>query len=194
MRKTQTRNTKGKIIAAAWKLFYEQGYEDTTVDEIIRAAQTSKGSFYHYFSGKDALLSTLAYLFDEKYEELLDQMNDSMGSFEKLIYLNNELFTMIEDSISIDLLARLLSTQLITRGEKSLLDRNRLYYRLLRQIISEGQEREELRSDVSAGEIVKIYALCERSFLYDWCISGGEYSLRSYSQRMLPMLLADFRV
>ena len=66
MRKTQTRNTKGKIIAAAWKLFYEQGYEDTTVDEIIRAAQTSKGSFYHYFSGKDALLSTLAYLFDEK--------------------------------------------------------------------------------------------------------------------------------
>ena len=194
MRKTQTRNTKGKIIAAAWKLFYEQGYEDTTVDEIIRAAQTSKGSFYHYFSGKDALLSTLAYLFDEKYEELLDQMDDSMDSFEKLIYLNNELFTMIEDSISIDLLARLLSTQLITRGEKSLLDRNRLYYRLLRQIISEGQERGELRSDVSAGEIVKIYALCERSFLYDWCISGGEYSLRSYSQRMLPMLLADFRV
>ena len=194
MRKTQTRNTKGKIIAAAWKLFYEQGYEDTTVDEIIRAAQTSKGSFYHYFSGKDALLSTLAYLFDEKYEELLDQMDDSMGSFEKLIYLNNELFTMIEDSISIDLLARLLSTQLITRGEKSLLDRNRLYYRLLRQIISEGQVRGELRSDVSAGEIVKIYALCERSFLYDWCISGGEYSLRSYSQRMLPMLLADFRV
>ena len=46
-------NTKGKIIAAAWKLFYEQGYEDTTVDEIIRTAQTSKGSFYHYFSGKE---------------------------------------------------------------------------------------------------------------------------------------------
>lgn len=193
MRKTQTKNTKGKIIAAAWKLFYEQGYEDTTVDEIIRAAQTSKGSFYHYFSGKDALLSTLAYLFDEKYEELADQMDAGMGSFEKLIYLNNELFTMIEDSISIDLLARLLSTQLITRGEKSLLDRNRLYYRLLRRIISEGQEAGELRADVSVGEIVKIYALCERSFLYDWCISGGEYSLRSYSQRMLPMLLADFR-
>ena len=193
MRQTRTKNTKGKIIAAAWKLFYEQGYENTTVEEIIRAAQTSKGSFYHYFSGKDALLSTLAYLFDEKYEELLDEMDMSMGSYEKLIYLNNELFTMIENSISIDLLARLLSTQLITRGEKSLLDRNRLYYKLLHKIIQEGQERGELRTDVSVGEIVKIYALCERSFLYDWCISGGEYSLRSYSQRMLPILLADFR-
>lgn len=193
MRKTKTKNTKGKIIAAAWNLFYEQGYEDTTVDEIIRTAQTSKGSFYHYFSSKDALLSTLAYLFDEKYEELMNDMDSSMDSFEKLIYLNNELFAMIENSISIDLLARLLSTQLTTRGEKSLLDRNRLYYKLLRKIILEGQEKGELRSDILVGEIVKLYAICERSFLYDWCISGGEYSLRSYSQRMLPMLLADFK-
>ena len=36
-RKT-ARNTRGRIISAAWKLFYEQGYEDTTVEEIIRAA------------------------------------------------------------------------------------------------------------------------------------------------------------
>lgn len=193
MRKTQTRNTKGKIVAAAWQLFYEQGYEDTTVDEIIRTAQISKGSFYHYFSGKDALLGTLAYLFDEKYEELQDTMDPNMGSFEKLIYLNRELFTMIDNSISIDLLARLLSSQLIIRGEKSLLDRSRLYYRLLRKIILEGQEKGELRSDISVGEIVKVYAICERGMMYDWCISGGEYSLRSYSQKMLPLLLADFK-
>ena len=42
---------------------------------------------------------------------------------------------MIENSISLDLLARLLSTQLITKGEKHLLDRNRYYYKLLRRII-----------------------------------------------------------
>ena len=27
----KTRNTRGRIVSAAWKLFYEQGYEDTTV-------------------------------------------------------------------------------------------------------------------------------------------------------------------
>ena len=37
MSKKQPRNTKGKIISAAWKLFYEQGYDDTTIDEIIAA-------------------------------------------------------------------------------------------------------------------------------------------------------------
>ncbi|MGO5114874.1 TetR/AcrR family transcriptional regulator, partial [Candidatus Avoscillospira sp. LCP25S3_F1] len=28
-------NTKRKIVSAAWRLFYEQGYDHTTVDEII---------------------------------------------------------------------------------------------------------------------------------------------------------------
>ena len=194
MRKNQTRQTKGKIIAAAWQLFYDQGYENTTVDEIIAASGTSKGSFYHYFKGKDALLNTLAYLFDEKYEELIPTMDEKMSSYQKLLYLNNELFSMIENSISIDLLARLLSSQLITRDEKSLLDRKRLYYRLLSRIILEGQQKNELRSDLSVSEIVKAYAICERAFMYDWCISGGEYSLRSYSQRLLPIFLSDFQL
>ena len=70
MAKKNSRATRAKIVSAAWKLFYEQGYEDTTVEEIIEVSQTSKGSFYHYFDGKDALLSTLSSLFDEKYEEL----------------------------------------------------------------------------------------------------------------------------
>ncbi len=45
---------------------------------------------------------------------------------------------MIENSISLDLLARLLSTQLTTSGEKHLLDHNRIYYKLLRRIIARG--------------------------------------------------------
>lgn len=117
MSKKQPRNTKGKIISAAWKLFYEQGYDDTTIDEIIAESATSKGSFYHYFEGKDALLGSLSFLFDEKYMELEAQLSDFATRYEQLIYLNQELFSMIENSISLDLLARLLSTQLITKGE-----------------------------------------------------------------------------
>ena len=142
MSKKQPRNTKGKIISAAWKLFYEQGYDDTTIDEIIAESGTSKGSFYHYFEGKDALLGSLSFLFDEKYTELEAQLDQFATRYEQLIYLNQELFSMIENSISLDLLARLLSTQLITKGEKHLLDRNRYYYKLLRRIIREGQETE----------------------------------------------------
>ncbi len=74
------------------------------------------GSFYHYFEGKDALLSSVSFLFDQKYEELMARMDPEKDRFEVLMELNRELFAMIENSISLDLLARLYSSQLITRG------------------------------------------------------------------------------
>jgi len=193
MPRKNTRNTKGRIISAAWKLFYEQGYEDTTVEDIVFESETSKGSFYHYFDGKDALLGTLAYVFDEKYEQLMKTMDPKLDAMEKLIYLNHELFAMIDGGISMDLLARLLSTQLLARGEKHLLDRNRTYFKLLRQIISEGQKAGELRTDRSVNEILKAYALWERALMYDWCLSGGEYSLVAYTDNMTPVFLESYR-
>ena len=59
MKKKNAKNTKGKIVSAAWQLFYKQGYDNTTVEEIVEASGTSRGSFYHYFDGKDALLGLL---------------------------------------------------------------------------------------------------------------------------------------
>ena len=189
----QKRNTKGRIIEAAWQLFYRQGYDDTTVEEIIEASGTSRGSFYHYFEGKDALLSSVSFLFDQKYEQLMETMDPEMDRFEQLMYLNRELFAMIENSISLDLLARLYSSQLITRGDKHLLDHNRTHYKLLRQIVLQGQQRGELRSDVTVNEMVRVYALCERALIYDWCLSSGDYSLLQYGKTMMPMFFHGFR-
>ena len=190
MSRKSTKNTKGKIISAAWELFYDQGYDETTIDEIITESGTSKGSFYHYFEGKDALLGSLSYLFDEKYQELETHLDEYKSCMDKLIFLNQELFSMIENSISLDLLARLLSTQLITKGDKHLLDRNRFYFKLLRRICLEGQETKEFRTDMSVNELVKMYAVTERALLYDWCICNGEYSLKAYARSMMPLLLA----
>ncbi len=193
MSKRKERNTKGRIISAAWKLFYEQGYEDTTVEEIIDESGTSKGSFYHYFNGKDALLSTLSVMFDEKYQELAATMDSDMDSFDKLLLMNHELFVMIENEIDLDLLARLYSTQLITKGERHLMDHNRFYYKLLKQVVSQGQKRGELTNDMTVNEIVKVYAFFERAFLYDWCISNGDYSLSKYTDEMLPVFIGFLR-
>ncbi|SFP00878.1 transcriptional regulator, TetR family [Oscillibacter sp. PC13] len=193
MPKKNTRNTKGRIISAAWKLFYEQGYEDTTIEDIVFESETSKGSFYHYFDGKDALLGTLANVFDEKYQELMETMETNRNAIEKLTYLNHELFAMIDERVSLELLTRLLSTQLLARGEKHLLDRSRLYFKLLRQTVTEGQKQGQLRSDLTVNEIVKAYALWERALLYDWCLCGGDYSLVAYTDRMTPMFLESYR-
>ena len=189
MKKKNSRNTKGKIVSAAWQLFYRQGYDDTTIDEIVEASGTSRGSFYHYFEGKDALLSSLSYLFDEKYEELTETMDMSLSPSDKLIFLNQELFGMIENTVSVDLLCQLFSSQLVTKGERHLLNTNRTYYKLLRQITVEGQEQGCFKENLSVNDITKAYAMFERGLMYDWCLCNGDYSLCQYSATMLPLFL-----
>ncbi len=127
--------TKSKIVSAAWQLFYEQGFDSTTVDEIISLSGTSKGSFYHYFESKDSLIGSLAYLFDEKYSELEQKIDYSLNTIDNMIYLSRELFMMIENNIDIELLSRLYAQQLSKRGEKELLDQSRVYYRLLKKLV-----------------------------------------------------------
>lgn len=184
-------NTKSKIVSAAWRLFYLHGYDDTTIEEIIEESGTSRGSFYHYFEGKDGLLGSLAYLFDEKYEELEEKLPDS-SAMDKLIFLNSQLFKMIEDEIDIELLTKLYSTQLVTKGEKQLSDHNRVYYKLLRRIVQSGQASGEITDKMSAVELVRIYAMCERALIYDWCLTGGNYSLANHAATVFPKLIAFF--
>ncbi len=184
-----SRNPKCKIVSSAWKLFYEQGYDDTTVDDIIYASGTSKGSFYHYFDSKDALLGSLAYLFDEKYAELEGKLSEDAHSIEALIFLNRQLFEMIENTVDLELIKRLYSTQLLTKSEKQLLDHNRVYYKLLRKIVLSGQAKGDITKDLSANDIVKYYAFCERAIIYDWCLCNGDYSLSDSAASLLPFFL-----
>ena len=193
MAKKNQKKTKSKIVSAAWKLFYEQGYEDTTIEEIIEESGTSKGSFYHYFEGKDALLGSLAYMMDEKYEELEPMISEETDCYEVLLYLNHELLTMIEESINVELLTRLYSTQLTTHGERPLLDHGRTYYKLLKKIITRGREKKELRTDMSVSEMVRYYAMCERALLYEWCLRKGEYSLSEEAERKFPMMICSLK-
>ena len=192
MKKT-TGNTKSRIVSAAWQLFYEQGFDNTTVDEIIRLSGTSKGSFYHYFESKDSLIGSLAYLFDEKYIELERSIDFGLDSIDNMIYLTRELCMMIENNIDIELLSRLYAQQLSKRGEKELLDRSRVYYRLLTRLVRLGQERGEITRSRSASEIVRLYAIAERALLYDWCLHGGEYSLADYASTVMPLFLSGIK-
>ena len=185
-------STKSRIVQAAWNLFYKKGYEQTTVEDIISASKTSKGTFYHYFKGKEALLNSLSDLFDEKYEELAAVIDPAMSAYDKLLYLNHELFYMIETSVDIDLLAFLYSSQLTTKGKKSLSDSKRFYFKWITEILEDGLADGEFKDTSSAKELMKIYAMFERALLYDWALFRGKYSLSEYSSRLLPHVLDTF--
>lgn len=190
---TGKESVKERIVEAAWELFYEKGYDNTTMEDIIRLSDTSKGSFYYYFDSKDALLGTLSTLLDDKYAKLQEIMDPNMNSFDKLIYLNYKMHDFMERKINYELLASLYSSQLITKGERHLLDQNRKYYQLISEIVEEGQKNGQITSEKTVHEITKIYSICERALVSDWCLSKGNYSLGAYSKEYMPLLLSEFK-
>ena len=63
MRKGEKR--KKELLKIAYDMFLTQGYENTSVDEIIEKAQIAKGTYYYYFKSKEQML-----------EEVIDIMID----------------------------------------------------------------------------------------------------------------------
>lgn len=51
---------RSELLDHAQALFFERGYERTTIQDIIDRAGVSKGGFYHHFSSKEEMLAALA--------------------------------------------------------------------------------------------------------------------------------------
>ena len=163
-------NTKAKIARVAWKLFHEKGYEETTIDEIILQ------------------------IFDAKYEEVMQALDPEMDSFDKLMTLCFSVHDLIESDIPVGLLASLYSSQVVTKGDKHLLNQNRFYYKMVNQLVDEGQRRGQITRSMPYYEIAHMYALCERAIIYDYCISDGGYALGEYTRKTMPLLFGGVRV
>lgn len=52
-------DNKSKILQIALELFSKKGLGESTVDEIVKVSETSKGTFYYYFKGKNQLFLEL---------------------------------------------------------------------------------------------------------------------------------------
>jgi AcrR family transcriptional regulator len=66
------RATTEQILKAAMSLFCEKGYHSTSIEDVAKQAQISKGLLYHYFKGKEDLLSAIV---DMRVNDVLEVMN-----------------------------------------------------------------------------------------------------------------------
>ncbi len=191
MRKeAEPESVRGRIVRAAWQLFRERGCADTAISDVVRLAGVTEDEFYQNFEKKEELDDTLGELFDQKYAELMVEMNPRLNHYEKLLYLNRELFGMIETEVPFDLVKHLYVGDVDSK--RNLLNENRLYYKLIPQMIGDGQHKGEFKQTESVESLADTYATLERGMIYDWCIKGGQYSLTEHSQKLLPIYLKEF--
>ena len=69
----RTDATRGRLIATARRLFGEKGFAATSTEEILSAAEVSRGALYHHFSSKtDLFRATFEAVEDELTAKLLE--------------------------------------------------------------------------------------------------------------------------
>jgi AcrR family transcriptional regulator len=63
--------TRRQLVEVATRLFTEQGYEDTSTQQVLREAGVSRGSLYHHFDGKERLFEAVVEHVEEGVVERL---------------------------------------------------------------------------------------------------------------------------
>ena len=131
-------------------------------------------------------------LFDQKYAELMVSMDPKLSHYDRLLYLNQELFGLIEEKVPFNLVSHLYVN--MGKERQNLLNRNRFYYKLIPQIIEEGQKTGEFKTSDTSENLAADYASLERGMIYDWCVQGGNYNLKERSRHLLPLYLKSLVV
>ena len=68
--------TRERILEAAADVFADKGFYGAAVDDIVRASDTSKGSFYFHFPNKQGIFTALL---DHLTARLLDRVESAIG-------------------------------------------------------------------------------------------------------------------
>ncbi|MCS7484721.1 TetR/AcrR family transcriptional regulator [Umezawaea endophytica] len=81
--------TENRIMAAAVRLFAAKGFDATTVQEVVAAAEVTKGALYHYFGSKDDLL----------YEIYRSLIGRQMAELDRIVALRLDPATTVREII-----------------------------------------------------------------------------------------------
>ncbi|MEI3611549.1 TetR/AcrR family transcriptional regulator [Pseudogracilibacillus sp. SO30301A] len=175
----KTKKSKEKILSAAIKLFSEQGYDATSLQDITKKTQMSKGAIYHHFKGKQDILQALTEEAHNCVRDYFEEVknNHALSTKEKILkiisYFGNN---SIQNN--------LIENRWVEKVPYALLDTLRCSMEnlspILAEIFQQGIEKKEIKCDhpTFAAEVILILAdVWLDPILFKWQLE--ELELRS---------------
>lgn len=181
-RERQSEENKRKIVDCAMRLFAKHGYDNVSIDDIAKAANSSKGSYYNYFRSKDELFVFYSQALDSKcmdfYENLINDPYLKTHNGLQKFYLMS-IFILQTMSSNGDEFARISDMRLLRDGidfrDIDSTKSNR--YMLLNDFINMGKSDGSIRKDLSSDEIINSLHQYFNGIMYEWEISRGAFNI-----------------
>lgn len=165
--------TKAKIFKAAVELFLEQGYERTTIEQIVERADVAKGTFFIHFPTKKAVIFYLGEQRVALMEEMLvEKLKTIKSAREKIFSLLNVLAEVNEENKKITgLIMQEIFKELFSEMNPEKENQMQLKM-ILVKIITDGQQQGVFYKDFDTTHAAEIISSVYFYTLFQW-LDGG---------------------
>jgi AcrR family transcriptional regulator len=148
IREAKKQKTKKAILEAAISLFSENGYENTSIENIAKIAGVGKGTVYGYFhTKKDIIKGFCEYELEKIHMKLVNSSNQDAPVLEQMLTIYMTEFHHVTQNREF---GRLFMREAVFPHDSDIqnnLEIDDKYFQILFPILEKGQERGELRKD-----------------------------------------------
>ena len=176
-------DTKELLLDTAIKLFIKNGYDKTSIDDITRELEITKGAYYYHFKNKDEIfLRAVEVVFGEMEEwitmkmrgaktgkDLIDSFFNLENYFSYSAYydnVDNHMYHLLLDMVK-------LYPDLKSRVSESLFSN----LPAMEEVIKDSQGRNEIKRDLNPGALAMMIVYTIEGLLFISAITGEESSL-----------------
>jgi AcrR family transcriptional regulator len=138
------------------KLFSTKGYLNTSISDIMQAAETSKGGFYNHFDSKDDLfyevLSIAQCIWRERVLFGLDEIESPKGKIKKILENYRDRYLKDDENFPGGCIFVTFSVELDDQRPELMKEVAHGFMglkRMLKNLLEEGKEKGELRNDIN---------------------------------------------
>ena len=190
-RQKKALETRNKLLHKSLELFGKYGFEHVTIEQITKACDVSKGTFYTHFPSKYDVILEKFKEFDTFYDTVEKEINPTLSASEKILTIYNEQMLYIINVVGKDVLTTVYTAAMTNQVEEDhyLISPERKIFQILNNYIAEGVTSGEFRQDLSVADMQSIIQRCMRANVYDWLIHNETFDLVKEMQLFTSVVL-----
>lgn len=178
-RQKKALETREKLLKKSLELFSKFGFEHVSVEQITKACNVSKGTFYTHFPSKyDVILEKFKEL-DNFYSTVEKNIDPALPASQKILLLYKEQMLYLTNVVGKDLMRTVYTAAMTNQVEQDhyLISPQRKIFQILNTYIEEGIRQSEFREDLEMTQMQTIIQRCMRANVYDWLIHNEDFNL-----------------